>query len=319
MSARDKIDPESLPGLDALLAAVPGGFGAFHDPMERRARLATVLAASAAGMPANDRVVTTDRVIPGPLGAPDTQVRIYRPVGVDGALPGIVYIHGGGMSTGTIDGEDAIAAMYCEQLQCVVVSLEYRLAPENPYPAQIEDCYAGLQWTGLHADEIGLDRERLAVYGGSAGGNLAIAMALLARDRGTPNISFCMALYPMVDDSSTLPSTQEITDIGVWDRGTSIEAWEWYLGGRPADGYAAPLRNPDLSDFPPTYLDVGEVDLVRDETLAFASRLLHAGIPVELHVSPGSYHASEIFSPGVELSDRIWALRIDAFKRAFGK
>lgn len=318
MSARDKIDPASLAGLDALLTAVPGGFGAFHDPVERRARLAAVLAASAEGMPKNDRVVTFDRVIPGPAGAPDTRVRVYRPAGVEGVLPGIVYIHGGGMSTGNIEGEDAIAAMYCEQVGCVVVSLDYRLAPENPYPAQIEDCYAGLLWTALHADEIGLDRDRLAVYGGSAGGNLAIAMALLARDRGTPKVSYCMALYPMVDDSSSLPSTHEITDIGVWDRAVSIEAWEWYLNGVAADGYAAPLRNPDLSELPPTYLDVGEVDLVRDETIAFASRLLQAGVPVELHVNPGSYHASEIFSPGVPLSDRIWATRIDALKRAFG-
>jgi len=319
MSARDKIDPASLPGLDALLTAVPGGFGATHDPIERRALLAAVLAASAEGMPANNNVVTADHDIPGPAGAPDTRVRVYRPAEVEGVLPGIVYIHGGGMSTGTIDGEDAIAAMYCEQLQCVVVSLEYRLTPENPYPAQIEDCYAGLTWADQEADEIGLDRDRIAVYGGSAGGNLAIAMALLARDRGTPKVSFCMALYPMVDDTNTFPSTNEVTDIGVWDRGTSVEAWQWYLGGQAADGYAAPLRNPDLSGFPPTYLDVGEVDLVRDETIAFASRLLHAGVPVELHVSPGSYHASEIFSPGVELSDRIWALRMGALSRAFGQ
>jgi len=193
--------------------------------------------------------------------------------------------------------------------------VEYRLAPENPYPAPVEDCYAGLLWMAAHAAELGFDPERLAVYGGSAGGGLTIATVMLARDRGGPAIKFQMPIYPMIDDRNETPSSHEITDIGLWDRAGNIEAWKWYLGDGKADQYAAPARAEDLAGLPPTFIDVGTVDLFRDEDIAFAQRLMQAGVPTELHVNPGAYHAAEVFAPQSPLAERIWARRYEALRR----
>jgi acetyl esterase/lipase len=316
MSRRDLVDPESRVALDALLEAVPGGFNAIADIVARRAAVEQLL--EAMEVPPNPNVAAQDRAVPGPDGAPDISVRIYRPVDATGTLPGIYYIHGGGMVLGTVAGEDGLAEMLCDQVGAVVVSVEYRLAPEHPHPAPVEDCYAGLVWTAKNAADLGIDPTRLAIYGGSAGGGLTLGTALLARDRGGPALAFMMPIYPMIDDTSSTPSSQEITDIGIWDRDGNIEAWGWYLGGQAADQYAAPARAEDVSGLPPAYIDVGTVDLFRDEDIAFAQRLMQAGVPTELHVTPGSYHASEVFAPDAALSARIWATRIGALKRALG-
>jgi len=264
----------------------------------------------------NPRVTFEDRTVPGPDGEPDISVRIYRPVESAGQLPGIYFIHGGGMILGDIEGEDAAATKLCDEVGAVVVSVEYRLAPEHPHPAPVEDCYAGLVWTAKNASELGIDADRLAIFGASAGGGLALATALVARDRGGPQVRFLMPIYPMIDDRNQTPSSHEITDIGIWDRAGNIEAWAWYLGGKEADEYAAPSRAEDVSGLPPTFIDVGTVDLFRDEDIAFAQRLMQAGVPTELHVYPGSYHASETFAPDAALSQRIWAVRVDALRRA---
>jgi acetyl esterase/lipase len=254
--------------------------------------------------------------VPGPEGAPDITVRVYRPADATGTLPGIYFIHGGGMVLGDIEGENAVAEEICEQVGAVVVSVEYRLAPEHPHPAPSEDCYAGLVWMARNAAELGFDPQRLAVYGGSAGGGLTIAVALLARDRGFPAIRFQMPIYPMIDDTNETPSSHEITDIGIWDRAANIEAWQWYLGGGKPDKYAAPARAEDLTGLPPAFIDVGTVDTFRDEDIAFAMRLMQAGVPTELHVNPGAYHASEAFAPQTALSQRTWERRFDALRRA---
>jgi len=243
-------------------------------------------------------------------------VRIYRPVNVAGPLPGIYYIHGGGMILGDVAGEDGSAQLLCEQVGAVVVSVEYRLAPEHPHPAPVEDCYAGLVWTAKNAAELGIDPESLAIYGASAGGGLVLGCALLARDRIGPTLRFMMPIYPMIDDQNETPSSKEITDIGIWDRAGNIEAWAWYLGGQEPDQYAAPTRADDLSGLPPAFIDVGTVDLFRDEDIAFAQRLMQAGVPTELHINPGSYHSSKVFAPQAALSMGIWAMRVDALRRA---
>jgi len=314
VSQRDLIDPESRGVLEELLERVPGGFNSIPDIAERRA-VSTAMRVRPE-VPADARVTKEDRTVAGPAGQPDIGVRVYRPSAVDGTLPGIYVIHGGGMIMGDVEGEDPTATVLCDELQAVVVSVEYRLAPEHPYPAGPEDCYAGLLWTAAHAEELGLDLDRLAVYGGSAGGGLALATALLARDRQGPAIRFLMPFYPMVDDRNETPSSHAVTEVGVWDRAGNVEAWAWYLGGREADQYAAPSRAADLSGLPPTYIDVGTVDLFLDEDLELASRLLQAGVPTELHVFPGSYHASEKMAPDAALSRRIWATRLDALRRA---
>jgi acetyl esterase/lipase len=314
MSRRELIDPEVLVPLEGLLQAMPGGFNAIPDIVQRRATVEAVL--SGIEVPDNPNVVKEDRTVPGPAGDPDITVRIYRPAGATGTLPGVYYIHGGGMILGDVAGEDPNASLICEQVGAVVVSVEYRLAPENPYPAPAEDCYAGLVWTAANAGELGIDPDRLAIYGGSAGGGLTLAVALMARDRGGPALTFMMPIYPMIDDTNTTVSSQEITDIGIWDRAGNIEAWAWYLGGKPADQYAAPTRAEDLSGLPPAFIDVGTVDLFRDEDIAFAQRLMAAGVRTELHVHPGSYHAAETFAADAAMSKRIWALRLDALRRA---
>lgn len=318
MSAqRDRLDPVSREPLEMLLAAIPGGFNAIPDIVERRAVVAGLLAAQMADVPPNDRVVTEDRMIPGLDGAPDIPVRIYTPADATGVLlPGILYIHGGGMILGDIEANELTAAMLCEQVNAVIVSTGYRKAPEDPHPAQVNDCYAALTWMAAHAGELSYDAQRLAVYGGSAGGNLAIATAMMARDTSGPEIALVVAPYPMLDDRNELPSTHEITEVGIWDRAGNIEAWSWFLGGKPADAYAAPARATDLSGLPPMFIDVGEMDLFRDEDIAFVARLLQAGVPTEFHVYPGAYHASEVFAPQAELSQRIWQARIAAFRRA---
>ena len=314
MSRRHLIHPDVREPLEQLLAAIPGGFNSIPDIVQRRATVTQLLAAIE--IPPNPNVTSEDRMVPGPDGAPDIKVRIYRPTDATGTLPGIYFIHGGGMILGDIDGEDAVATQICERVDAVVVSVEYRLAPEHPYPAPVEDCYAGLVWMARHAGELRFDPERLAVYGGSAGGGLTIATSMLARDRGFPALRFQMPIYPMIDDRNETPSSHEITDIGLWDRAGNIEAWKWYLGDGKPDQYAAPARAEDLTGLPPTFIDVGTVDLFRDEDITFAMRLMQAGVPTELHVNPGAYHAAEVFAPECELSGVIWARRIEALRRA---
>src|ERR1700742_579103 len=307
MSRRDLIDPESREPLDQLLAVMPGGFNAIPDIVARREAAAAMLAAIE--VPPNPNVAHEDRTVPGPEGAPDISLRIYRPLNAAGELPGIYFIHGGGMILGSVAGENPVAEQVCEQVGAVVVSVEYRLAPEHPHPAQSEDCYAGLVWMARNASELGFDASRLAVYGGSAGGGLTIATVLLARDRGGPPIRFQMPIYPMIDDRNETASSHEITDIGLWDRDGNIEAWKWYLGDGKPDQYAAPSRCEDLSGLPPTFIDVGTVDLFRDEDIEFATRLMEAGVPTELHVNPGASHAAEVFAPQPPLAERIWTRR----------
>ncbi len=314
MSNHDRIDPESLVPLKGLLDFLPGGFNAIPDIETRRATLYGMLEAMTKDLPPNENVTKEDRTLPGPGG--DLGIRIYRPVNATGTLPGLFFIHGGGMVLGNLDSDDGVPTMLCETLGAVIVSVDYRLAPEHPAPAAIDDCYAALQWMAANAGDLGYDPGRLAVYGGSAGGGLAIATALMVRDNGGPSISFLMPIYPMIDDTNTTPSSHEITDVGIWDRDGNIESWGWYLGGHPADMYSAPARAEDLSGLPPTFIDVGEMDMFRDEDITFANRLMQAGVPTEFHVYPGAYHASEIFAPEAALSARIWATRIAALQRA---
>ena len=240
MPQHDNIDAESLAPVAALYEALPGGFNAIPDIHARRETLNGMLKAMTADLPPNENVVVEDRTVPGPEGAPEIGVRIYRPANATGVLPGILFIHGGGMVLGNLDSDHLTAVMLCETIGAVMVSVDYRLAPENPAPAAIEDCYAGLQWMAANADELGFDLARLALFGLSAGGGLAIATALVARDRSGPALCFMMPIYPQIDDRNETASSREIVDIGIWDRAGNIEAWEWYLGGQPADQYSAP-------------------------------------------------------------------------------
>ncbi len=314
MPQHDSIDPESLVPLAALYEALPGGFNAIPDIGARRETLYGMLAQMTADLPPNPNVALEDIAIAGPGGT--LNLRIYRPANPAPSRPGILFIHGGGMVLGNLDTDHLTAVMLCETIGAVVVSVDYRLAPEDPYPAGLDDCVAALEWMAANSADLAYDPARLAIYGGSAGGGLGIATALRARDAGGPALCFVMAPYPMIDDRNETASSKEIVDIGIWDRAGNIEAWAWYLGGQVADQYAAPARATDLAGLPPMFIDVGDRDLFRDEDAAFAERLAAAGVPVEWHEYPGAYHASEVFAPTAALSQQIWAARIAALQSA---
>ena len=319
MNERDRIDPQSRVPLEALLTLMPGGFNRIPDIAARREAVAGLLAAMSAGQPMNANVTHEDHVAPGHNGAPDVRVRVYTPTnfsdGKRGKLPGLIYIHGGGMVLGSIEGEETNALALCEKLGIVVASLDYRKSPENPYPAAPDDCYAGASWVFANAAKLGIDAHNIGIYGASAGGGLAIAVALMARDLSGPRLKYMMPIYPMIDDRNVTHSSREVTEVGIWDRAGNLEAWECYLGGKPADQYAAPTRATDLRNLPPTFIDVGQVDMFRDENFDFAMRLNQAGVPCEFHVNPGAFHASETFAPEADLSKRIWAARYEALRR----
>ncbi|MCC6380934.1 MAG: alpha/beta hydrolase, partial [Dehalococcoidia bacterium] len=194
------------------------------------------------------------------------------------------------------------------------------LAPENPHPAPVEECYAGLVWTVAHAAELGIDAARLAIGGPSAGSGLAAGTALMARDRGGPAIAFQMLIYPMLDDRNVTPSSHLETAPGVWDRETNVSAWKALLGEaagtEAASPYAAPARAADFSGLPPAFIDVGTADLFCDEDIAYAQRLMQAGVPTELHVYPGAFHGFDGMAPNARVTIAAKALRTAALQRA---
>jgi acetyl esterase/lipase len=201
------------------------------------------------------------------------------------------------MIMGDLDSQDENMREAATALDMPIASIDYRKAPEHPYPAAPEDCYAGVCWVFEQASELGMDTHNIGLMGASAGGGLALAVALMLRDRGGPKLNYLLPIYPMIDDRHETSSSHEVVDLGIWDRAGSIEAWGWYLGDTEPDSYAAPARAEDLSGLPPTYIDVGDLDLFRDEDIVLAQRLSGAGVPVEFHLWTGAYHASELFAP----------------------
>ena len=310
-----KIDKESKEGLDAFLTAVPGGFNGIKDVVERR-KFTTEIFKAMMGTEVNPDIQISDYNVPGLNNAPDVRIRVYTPKNSLNKNPGIYYIHGGGMIIGNIEGEEANAITLALKLNAVVVSVGYRLAPENPYPAAVEDCYAGLRWMAENSNTLKVDLDRIAVYGGSAGGGLTIATSMMARDNNFPKVCFQMSLYPMIDDRNSTVSSHQITNLGIWDRATNIEAWNWYLGGKEADEYAAPARAKYINNLPPTFIDVGEADLFRDEDIQFVQKLIEAGVKTEFHLYPGAFHGSEVLAPEATLSKKIWETRFAALKKA---
>lgn len=317
--ARDRIDPE----LRAVLEDSPTPFLRMllseRALTEKRKVVDELCAGMLESKAADDRVKKEDRMIPGPPGAPDVRVRIYRPADQGSPLPGLCWAHGGGMIMGKPELSELTVSSYVQRIGCVAVSIDYRLAPEHQHPAAIEDCYAGLLWTAQHAQELEIDAARLAIGGESAGGGLAAATALLARDRGGPALIFQLLVCPMLDDRNVTASSYEITDIGVWDRRHNVEAWSAVLGksaGDPISPYAAPARATDLSGLPAAYIDAGELDVFRDEDIEYAARLARAGVPAELHVYPGAFHGWDAFAPKAAVSKRANAERRDALRRA---
>jgi len=267
-----------------------------------------------------DNLDVSNRTIPGPEGGPEIAVRIYKPKDCGSEkLPGILWIHGGGLLFGNMDSATQWPVRLADQIRCVSIVFNYRLAPEHPYPAGLEDSYAALVWVAQNAEELGIDVDKIVVGGESAGGGLAAALTLLARDRKGPKIFFQMPLYPMIDDRNITSSSYEITHGGSWNRVANISAWEMYLKnykGQEIPIYAAPARAMDLSSLPPAFTFIGDLDVFRDETIDYSQRLMQAGVPVELHVYPGGIHGFEIFFNETEISKRVLSTGVTALKNA---
>ncbi|MGW2326232.1 alpha/beta hydrolase [Streptomyces sp. NPDC001700] len=255
-----------------------------------------------------------ERSVPGPADAPDVALLICRPAAPATPTPALYHIHGGGMMVG--DNRTGLPEMLdlAEELGLAVVSVEYRLAPGTPYPGPVEDCYAGLRWTAEHAEELGVDPERIVVAGGSAGGGLAAAVALLARDLGGPALFGQLLMCPMLDDRNDTPSARQMTGVGVWDRVSNEAGWTALLGAaRGTDAvspYAAPARATDLSGLPPAFIDVGSAETFRDEDVDYATRLWQAGGGAELHVWPGAFHGFSGMAPHAAISHDARAARL---------
>ena len=269
-------------------------------------------------------VVREDRVVPGREGDPDVEIRIYRPATEpDTAMPGLFEIHGGGFIVGDLTMMDAFCDAVAATLPAVVVSVNYRLAPEDPYPAGVEDCYAALRWFADNAAELGVDVSRIAIAGQSAGGGLAAATALLARDRGGPDLCFQLLDIPELDDRLETPSMLQFVDTPLWNRPNAVRSWSWYLGSDDAPGsadvsqYAAPARSEDLAGLPPAFVAVMEFDPLRDEGIIYAMRLLAAGVSTELHAYPGTFHGSSLVTTA-EVSKRHARDAQAALRRALG-
>ena len=231
----------------------------------------------------------------------------------------MLYLHGGGFCLGSVEAEHLGALAAAAAADAVVVSVEYRLAPEHPFPAGLEDCYAALRWMASEPAALGIDPDRIAVMGSSAGGGLSAGLALLARDRGGPKLCFQLLSIPELDDRLETPSMRRFVDTPLWNRPNAELSWRYYLGGNEGEvsPYAAPARATDLSGLPPAYVSTMEFDPLRDEGIVYAMRLLEHGVTVELHQYPGTFHGSHIIQ-SARVSQRTFAEMMDALRRGLG-
>lgn len=273
------------------------------------------LAAIDAGKPEHPSVTRTDLHAVSYDGA-EVAARWYAPERQDptGRGPAAVYLHGGGMVSGSVDLFDRLVAGYAADSRVPLLSVDYRRAPEHPHPTPVEDAYAGLVRLAAHADELGVDPARIAVMGESTGGGLAAGVTLLARERGLP-VSKQILVYPMLDDRTTEPDPA-LLPFAVWTYDDNWTGWHALLGdaagGPDVPAYAAPARANDLSGLPDAYVEVGELDIFRDEAVSYARRLAAAGSSTELHVHPGCPHAFDHLAPDIDVVARARADRLRA-------
>lgn len=293
------ITPEMIPVMRQGISAMMGG-------VDERA--------------AERGITRRDVTVPGYLGD-EIVLSIFEKEGRTGTGPGIYHTHGGGMILGSqLDGVETFFEAI-ERHDAVIVTVDYRLAPEFPDPYPVEDCYAGLVWTAAHAAELGIDADRLMIGGTSAGGGLAAGTALLARDRQGPALFAQALLCPMLDDRDQTVSTHQIQGEGVWDRASNLTGWNALLGDRRGTAdvsiYASPARATDLSGLPTAYIDCGSAEVFRDEDVAYATKLWEAGVQAELHVWAGGFHGFEMLGHA-EVSRAAGAARSSWLDRILG-
>jgi acetyl esterase/lipase len=310
------LDPELAAALTVVHEQLPATI-TLGDIQALRAH--TLLAVTDDDLRRDGTVDVRELVVPGPQGAPELTLLVLRPTGLAAGAPIFYHMHGGGMIIG--DRRTGVGGVldWAVANGAVVVSVEYRLAPEHPDPAPVEDCYAGLLWTHEHAGEVGGAADRIVIAGASAGGGLAAGVALLARDRGGPPLLGQVLMCPMLDDRFGTQSSGELDGVGIWDAASNATGWHALLGerrgGDDVSAYAAPARATDLTGLPTSFVDVGSVETFRDEDVEYATRLLHAGVQCELHVWPGGFHGFDSMAPDAVLSRIASATRADWVRR----
>lgn len=307
--------------LTAPLAALPktryGVFDLSDIPSARESErdLAAQLAAS---LPEDPSISAQTTEIQR-AGDPAVPVRIFRPVESPQPLPSLLWFFAGGQVMGGADQDDPYLKALSKQLGCVIAAVDYRLAPEAPAPAAAEDGYLAYTYLQGHASDLSLDAERIGIAGASGGGAVAVATMLMIRDRGATTPRVLALNYPMLDDRNETRSSHEVTDVGIFDREASLAAWSAVLGDdvgqAGVDPYRAPGRADDLYGFPPTFIAVAEIDVFRDEDLAFALQLVADHVPTELHLYAGAYHAFDRFAPGASVTKSFEAARNDFLAR----
>jgi len=286
MTTRPLVDPELVAILDQLPSIE------LNEAIIKQVRTMTQRLSD---LPLFPGIEVTEHFVPGPEGAPEVRVLLYQPTTEIRPVPALLWMHGGGYVMGSPEQEDLMVKKVVSVLGCVAVSVGYRLAPETHHPGPVEDCYAALKWLHTHTSKLGVDPARIALVGSSAGGGLAAALGLLARDRGEIPLAFQLLIAPMLDDRTCImaephPYTGEF----IWTREANRFGWTSLLGQEPGgpdvSPYAAAARAEDLEGLPPTFINVGALDLFLEEDLEFARRLTRAGVPTEFHIYPGAYH-----------------------------
>ena len=296
------LDTASAAFLDAIRAS--GGKPLYEQAIEE-ARAQVRGASLQLAAPAEELYAVVDRTIAG--GDGEIAIRIYtpRPLGADESLPVVVHYHGAGFVAGDLDTHDAVARHYARHADAIVIAVDYRLAPEHPFPAAVDDAFAALEWAVAHASEYGGDPGRVAVTGDSAGGNLAAVVCLLARDRGGPRVAFQALVYPWVDlDLQARYASRQ--EFGGGDYFLSLRDMEWfrsqYLGSGPHDARdprVSPLAHSDFAGLPPAVIVASGCDPLRDEAELYADRLRAAGVPVEYRCFEGTIHACTSFAAAI--------------------
>lgn len=319
---RSLVAPELLPGLEALPSFE------FTDEVLRALREAGPITRAMSPPPLSPEqqaVACEQRFVPGPSGAPDVRVLVYMPPGKHGGQrPALLHVHGGGYVLGTPEINDGLNRAIAAEVGCVVVSVDYRLAPETRFPGAVEDCYAALGWLHKQAKPLGVDVTRVAIAGESAGGGHAAALALLVRNRREFKICLQLLDSPMLDDrtgsnSEPHPYCGEF----VWTANSNRFGWRSLLGVEPGSpdvpADTVPARATDLSGLPPAFIAVGALDLFLEESIEYARRLIRAGVPTELHVIPGAYHGFFVAGENAPQVEDHLRFRTNALARALGK
>lgn len=236
-----------------------------------------------------------------------------------GLTPALVWIHGGGYIIGAPEQSEAYIYQLIQELAMVVVSVDYRLAPDAPFPAPLEDCYTALRWACDHARELGIDPNRIAIGGDSAGGGLAAALAQLACDRGEVRPGFQLLVYPMLDDRTVLQAEVKNREYMSWSPESNRLGWECYLGQAPgleaAAPYSVPARRADCSGLPPAWIGVGTLDLFYEEDIAYAQKLKDCGVDCELVCVPGAFHGFDVFNHGLPVVQAFHQSQVAALKK----